>query len=161
MLSLHDWRPDLRVQPSRRLCWISIAFHAIALLLVMLLPTAFLIKMILAAGLLLHGISIHWQWVSLTSPKAVTRITWCEDGWILTTQKGLLGPFELAPASRMSADLILLHFRTGSRLFAFSRCCVLLADSLDRDEFRRLQVFLRWQRQQIRNPLGAARADAR
>ncbi|MCG8672266.1 MAG: hypothetical protein MI867_22865 [Pseudomonadales bacterium] len=154
MSSLHDWRPDLRIKSSRRLLWVNVAFHSILLALVASWSAPIYLSVTLAVVLILHGINMHRQSVSLTGSEAVMGITWCEDGWILKARKGLLGPYELASSSRITADIIVLHFKRPSRLFEFSKCCLLLPDSIDSEDFRRLQVFLRWQRPQIRNPLG-------
>lgn len=164
MSYLHEWRPDLSIAPSRALSMILAIFHMSAL---GLLPFANLANgwtMVLTALLLLQWFLLAHRYARLTSPLAVTRILWMEDGWMLETQRGMHGPYRLSPASRVNRHFLLLHFRRGGLfgalgLGAGSVSVPVVRDNVGNERFHLLQIFMRWQRPGVLNP-DSAGADS-
>lgn len=80
-----------------------------------------------------------------------------EDGWYLQSNRVLEGPYQLSSGSWLQSGVILLAFipkHSRFRLFErwVGRYQLILKDSLSEDEFRRLQVYLRWQSTDMKGP---------
>ncbi|MCG8315886.1 MAG: hypothetical protein MI976_21965 [Pseudomonadales bacterium] len=168
MSSLHDWRPDLEIAPPRFLLAALALFHGILLWLVLAWSVSWSSKAIL--GLLILASFAYL--IATQRPSGghfVSRLCWGVDGWMLTTQRGLVGPLMLGNGSRLGKHFFILHFRVPSvdqRFSRFSipwlvglgralmpaRVVILCRDQLPREDFERFQIFLRWQRQSVVNP---------
>ncbi|PIE41139.1 MAG: hypothetical protein CSA49_05105 [Gammaproteobacteria bacterium] len=91
----------------------------------------------------------------------MTRIQWATDGWFVTTRQKIEGPLVLRSSTRVARSLILLHFGRPPghpvtrplRHFTVDFVVPVLPDSLDQESYRALQIFLRWQRAAVLNPL--------
>lgn len=71
---------------------------------------------------------------------------------MLEDQNTIHGPYVLAQRSRITRHLVLLHFKKSSDVWRTRMFVPIASDSLESDEFHKLQIFLRWQRPQILNP---------
>jgi hypothetical protein len=128
----------LELRRSRRLALYLAAAHAGALALVSLLPLGVLAGMLLAALICLSLARTFVAHILMRGERAVVALVWARDGeWRLLERGGREHVCRLRPGSFRHPFLTVLNF-TGAR-----RCTiVLLADSLDRDTFRRLRVRL-------------------
>lgn len=152
MSSLHDWRPDLTIAPSITLSvWVA-ALHLIFLALLPFLGLHPIVVAALVLGVILNWAFLHRRYLILRDKSAVKHIRWCDDGWMLTTNSGLQGPFALAGGSRIAKGIIWLQFKSPRAKFRVNYIVPILRDSLDEDSYRKLQVFLRWQKKAVVNP---------
>jgi toxin CptA len=136
-------RPPLRLRPrpSRRLAAFLLAVHAAVVVVALLLPAPWLLRLVLAIAALLsltYGLAVH---VRRILPWSVVEATWQPDGaWVLTLASGREVPARLLPSSYISPALVVLNFRVDWWLV---RSLVLPHDSLDPDLHRRLRARLR------------------
>ena len=64
------------------------------------------------------------------------------DGQLLISNKGSWEMVDVLPDSTVLAWLVVLRYRLPGKRFADT--CLILADSMPDDDFRRLRVWLRW-----------------
>lgn len=159
MSSLHEWRPNLRLQPSLLLLmWIA-SIHVVLTLLLLWASFPALWQWLLVGLVCSNGLFCIWRYGLGKGRNAVMRVIWQSDGWLLETREGLSGPYALSESSWLGRNLLLLQFyRPGSRL-KWPLVIPVCRDALDSKQFRYLQIFLRWQRPPLINPALFPEAD--
>ena len=156
MLFLHDWRPDLQLKPSTVLAAGSSGFCGVLVLASLLFWDAHdFWRWFVVACLLGAWAHTFYRYVQLKSNKSVRRVLWCADGWMVECGGGLMGPYVLGKASRVARGGVLFHFCSPAKFLAVIYPGVFVPvwrDSIDQEDFHRLQLFLRWQKTKIVNP---------
>lgn len=132
-----------RLEPSVRLgVMLSLAhFAAIGMLWPLALPLAvkLLGTTLLAASLLFYLRS----YALLRSPRSVVALELSEEmACTLETQHGERIICTLQGSSFVAPYLTVLNFKLSGKFF--TRSIVILADSIDAEQFRQLRVLLRW-----------------
>ena len=131
----------LRPAFSRMLTIWLLALHLPGLLVLWQLQMPWLIKLSLG---LLQMFYLYWQirrHLLRNTPQAIREVRLDADGaWWLITHSGARLRAELLPDSFVKPWLLVLNFRTGSRVF--TRSIILPSDSLDPDLARRLRIHL-------------------
>jgi hypothetical protein len=135
-------RPALRIRPrpSRLLAVFLLTTHGTALAVVVSIPLDWYWRAWLAATVLsglAYTLGAH---VLYRVPWAAREANWMSDGtWILTLVRGERIESRLLPSSFVARRLLVLNFRRGRWR---SVPLVLLPDTLDADQLRRLRVRL-------------------
>ncbi len=141
-MATHRRRPPLlvRPRPSRLLAAFITLSHTLAVVIALVLPAAWPVRLGLV-GLVL----VSAAWNALThvwpnTPWAVREALLGEDGWELTLGTGDRHSAQLAPSTFVGTRVMVLNFR-GPR---WRRCSlVLLPDGLDAQTRRWLRARLR------------------
>lgn len=134
---------ELRLKPSKRLAAALAAVHLACAVLLWPLLLAFWLKLALAWGL---GASLIWRLrrdALLVTRSSILALIVRED--CSCTIGRLDGEWEhgvLLGSSFVSPSLVILNLKPEARMRL--RHVVLLSDSLDREDFRRLRVLLKW-----------------
>lgn len=134
------WTPELELQGSVALALLIALLHGLAGVALVQAGGHWplLIPLVVASGvfhILRDGLK--------RLPGSVQRIWLDADGWHLQRRDGQQqGPFVLGPASRIDSFFIRLSLRQPGRLG--TRHLILTPAMIGPDQFRRLQVFLRW-----------------
>ena len=129
----------LTLQPSRRLALLLLAVHGCALGVIAAITLPDWIKLALMLGII-------WSaWRTLKSFRGRQRIvclTLRRDGLLdYSRLNGEAGEARIHPHTTVTPQLTVLLLRSSRRIEPL----VLLADSLDTEEFRQLRLWLRWQ----------------
>ncbi|HEX4937081.1 MAG TPA: protein YgfX [Candidatus Kapabacteria bacterium] len=148
------WTPDLRLQASPGLSALILALHGLAALALVQMGGGWLwwIPLVLISGIL------HLFQTGLKRlPGSVQRVWLGPLGWHLQRRNGQQrGPFLLGSASRIDTRFIRLslHHQGGmlARLWP-AHHLILTPAMIGNDDFRRLQVFLRWSPEKNQAPL--------
>lgn len=123
------------VAPSRRLRWAVVALHLLAGTAVVLAELAWAYRLAVIVAVVFSLV------VSIRQAGAVALR--CETDGSLSMRLGEdWQPVELFPDTVALSWLVVLRYRCQGHSRSESR--PILADSLDRDDFRRLRVWLRW-----------------
>lgn len=148
------WTPDLRLRASPGLAALIIFLHGLAVLALVQMGGGWLgwIPLVLASALfqlLQTGLK--------RLPGSVQRVWLGPLGWHLQLRSGRQqGPFQLGFASRIDTRFIRLSLHPSGRPFAkffLTRHLILTPAMIGTDNFRRLQVFLRWSPEKNQAPL--------
>lgn len=130
----------LQFKPSRRLRAALVFAHALALLSVVLLSSAYASPFpIFLAPPILIG-SLVWTWRTVEAPVLVLK----QDGslqWCVAGTEGLQGQLV---GGTVFSWLVVLRIRLEGSAKGQIKVLIALADSLSANDFRRLQVWLRW-----------------
>jgi toxin CptA len=125
----------LAILPSRRLRWLVATMHllaaAAALLADLEWPYRAAVIVAVAAGF----------FVSMRQPQAL-YLRCRADGSLNVRHGEDWLPAELLPDTLVLSWLAVLRYRPDGE--ARPKACVILPDSLERDDFRQLRVWLRW-----------------
>lgn len=148
------WTPELRLQASPGLSALIIALHGLALLALVQMGGGWLWWIPL---MLISGIFHLFQTGLKRLPGSVQRVWLGPQGWHLQRRNGQQrGPFLLGSASRIDTRFIRLslHHQGGmlARLWP-AHHLILTPAMIGADDFRRLQVFLRWSPEKNQAPL--------
>jgi hypothetical protein len=174
MSSFLEWRPDFKLAPSRSAALFVSVLHVISLLAVIWVMISY--GSLFLVGLC-FVITVMWSWLlSLASlgffqkrnsqPKQVKKIdllnrkqricavTQAPTGeWQLHLADGSVQLCLLSGSSVVSRFAIFLSFKPigGSRLIALflTRPLLIATDSVSAQTYRRLHVWLRWQRGEL------------
>ena len=130
----------LQFKPSRRLRAALVFSHALALLAVVLLSTEYATPfLVLPAALILIG-SLIWTWRTVEAPFLLLK----HDGLLQwRTVESEDCPGQLLGGTVFSW-LVVLRIRLEGAETVRTKVLIALADSLSPNDFRRLQVWLRW-----------------
>jgi len=135
--------PPIALGPSPRLALVLGAVHAVALLLLTLLPLAWWLHAVLGVLLLwsaLHSIHHH---ALRRGADAIDRLEFSDRTALrLRTRDGRWHDAVVLGSSFVSAALIVLNLGIAGRRLPLH--VVIPGDSADADELRRLRVWLRW-----------------
>jgi hypothetical protein len=141
-MSSPSYAAPLRLErrPSRYLLSALLVVHGTALLVLILLPVVWWIKVPLALAVLAQGIVSWRRQLMLGSALATQRLVWTGgSSWELFNRDGAVRRARLLPGSYIHPWLVVLRFLTEDR----QKCAVVLpCDSLDPDSHRRLRVQL-------------------
>lgn len=167
---MHAWRPDLSLQPSSQLAF-GIVWLTLAVLVALgwALPTS--IRVGVLGAVIVLGCYGVWRYALLRGANAITRLRWCDDGWMLQqgsgAQRTWLGPMHVTARSRLFRQGMVLYFRPYyepqskaplkqrvlRRLITWRHYWVPLSpDMLPDQAYRYFQVFMRWQPSTVLNP---------
>ena len=155
MSSLHEWRPDLAIAPSRTISGALATWHLLALGLLPFSHVGWGWGMFIGAVFVAQWYMLECRYGRLASKHAVRRVLWMDDGWMLETADGMQGPYRLSPASRVTRNLMLLHFCRNGLLawIGFGAVLVpIVRDNVGQERFHLMQIFMRWQRLSVLNP---------
>ena len=148
------WTPDLRLRASPGLSALILGLHGLALLALAQMGGGWLawLPLVLASAvfqLLQTGLK--------RLPGSVQRVWLGPLGWHLQRRNGQQqGPFQLGSASRIDTRFIRLSLHPSGHPFArffLARHLILTPFMIGADDFRRLQVFLRWSPEKNQAPL--------
>ncbi len=138
----------ISLKPSRRLAMLLGLAHAAAAGMVLVVDVPIWLQLFLlvligtSCGVCLYGPAL------LRGGEAIVGLETGEGGsLLLQTRRGEWREGALLGSSFVSPYLTVLIVRTEGKLFA--RHVVIMPDSLDAEDFRRLRVRLRWQRASI------------
>ena len=134
-------RQTVEFSPSRYLAAILIAAHVIALsaLLPALPPWAGVALAVLVLLSLLHYL-LRDAWLRL--PHSCTGLALEDEGVVLIRRDGARLPCRILPGGLVAPGLTVLNLKPhGART---ARSVVILPDSLDKESFRQLRVWLKW-----------------
>lgn len=132
----------VELPPSRRMAYFLAAAHAAAVLVLAWMPLP--LWSIVAASLVLAVTA--WRTISRQAlrrgPDAVTALEISDRETLhVRSGDGVWHAGEVLGSSTVGAGLVVLNIRTGQRT---RRHVVITGDGINRDDFRRLRVRLRW-----------------
>lgn len=132
---------DVVVRPSRRLAGALFLGHALALGALAYAHLPPVMAAALAASVLTSFIFNFRRHAQRTGRRAVKRIVWSSEGvWLITDGVGDEHEATLEPEPTVTPELVVLRFRGADGV---RRTALLLADSGDPDQLRRLRARLR------------------
>lgn len=135
-------QPPLTIRPaaSRRLLLYLLIVHVSALVVLAMLPVHWAPRLLL--GLLVAASLVYSVWAQVLhrAPWSIVEAVWSDTGWTLTTRGGRTDQARLSSSSYVGVGLVILNLRCG-RLRRGS--LVLVSDSVDADQLRRLRARLR------------------
>ncbi len=114
--------------------------HVLALIVIYLLTVAWPIKAGLSILCLISAYYLCWHVAFMRSKNAIIACYVVDEFWVIETRAGKSFEVELLGETFVSAVLIVLNFKiqkTGKR-----RSLILMPDSLSKDIFRRIRVYL-------------------
>ncbi|MDD5177345.1 MAG: hypothetical protein PHQ05_13080 [Sterolibacterium sp.] len=128
----------LTLHPSKRLALLLLVAHGGALGLIAAVPLPFWIKLVLLLGVLLSA----WHALKCSQGRQrIVRLTLREDGVLdYARLGGEVGEAHVHPQTTVTPQLTVVLLRSKRRIEPL----VLLPDSLDAEEFRKLCLWLRW-----------------
>lgn len=130
------------MQPSRIFLALMCGVYALALLMVFLLPLAAWASYSLAILLCVSGIYYLRRDVMLTLPASCIALRLLEDKIILYLRDGNEVSGQVLAGSVVTPLLSVLNVRSPGE--SRSRSVLIFADSLARERFRELRVYLKW-----------------
>ena len=127
----------LGLSGSRLEQWFVLSCHLLAIVSLGLSAMSFWLTFPAGVGL---AVSAGVAWRRARLPR-LAQILFREDGWTLVGPGQQVWKGKLLPSTRLGRWLTLLHFRLDNgRFLAIPVWC----DSLAQDDYRRLQLVLRW-----------------
>ena len=149
MSSFHEWHPDFKLSPSIFGLAISMISHCLALFALVLAEVPDFVNVTLALLVLLsmtfsvlkqHGVT------RFGITRRVTHLRQTEgQPWDVGLSNGTVISCLVSGSSVVSRYLISLRFKPVGRPWARSISVLITADSLSKEDYRQLQVWLRWQ----------------
>lgn len=107
----------------------------------LLLPTMFLMKLLLTIFVLIYGAQVIWKYGFLQHKNSVIGLSFNAEGWQVHLPDKVI-PAELCGDSTRTKLVSILRFSVaGERL---KHSCVIWRDAITRDEYRRLGVIAKW-----------------
>jgi toxin CptA len=135
----------LKLRPSWRLAALLLVLHGAALGALWLLTFPLWARLSVIAALVASLVHALRDRALLLGGAAVVELDCGEDGALGFVQRdGTCLDAEVLPASAVHAGAVLLRVRAAGERRA--RSIVVLADSLEPEDFRLLRVWLRWRR---------------
>ena len=130
----------LDLRPSRLLLRSYGGLHLLLLLAWSRAPVSTVVLALVAVSALISWVYHYRYVIALTAPTAVDRVSWDRQrGWRLHSVRQRWYAAELIGSAYVTRHLVVARFRTGGRI---SRRVLVVADRVDRDDFRRLRVRL-------------------
>lgn len=142
-MSSHGSAPPIEIalRRSRRVAGFLFVSHALALGAAAYAHLPPVAAAALAATVLTSFILNFRRHCQLEGRRAVRRVVWSADGrWTLTDGTGAEHPATLEPGPTVTPELVILRLRGADGV---TRTVLLLADSADQDQVRRLRARLR------------------
>jgi len=124
---------EFQLRPSRQyLLLLSLVLSA-SMAVIILLPCAWWLKVMMAAGLSAYGVYLVQQVAQLQGKNAITRIVSCENGWRVHTNQDVLNA-TLMGDSTVTRLVSILRFKVSTQCRPL--CCVMFRDSIANDDYR-------------------------
>ena len=134
---------NIRLKPSLYLSLLLSAAHIIAIGLVLVLPLPIELKLVTTLVFCISLVFYLNRNVRLAALNSVIALEINEDcTCTIETRSGKQLDCILLPTSYVSASLTILNLKANDELLA--RHVVILPDSIDPEDFRKLRVLLRW-----------------
>ena len=134
---------NIRLKPSGYLALLVSAAHTIAIGLVLALPLPIGLKLVTTLVFCVSLVFYLKRNARLASPNSIIRLEIMEDcTCAIETRSGQQLDCILLPTSYASASLTILNLKADGEMLA--RHVVILPDSIDPEDFRKLRVLLRW-----------------
>ena len=134
---------NVRLKPSGYLAlWLSAA-HAIAIGLVLALPLPIGLKLVTTLVICISLVFYLKRNARLAAPNSIIALEVKEDcTCAIETRSGKRLDCILLPTSYVSVSLTILNLKADGEMLA--RHVVILPDSINPEDFRKLRVLLRW-----------------
>jgi toxin CptA len=134
---------NVRLKPSGYLTLLLSAAHAIALGLVIVLPLPIGLKLVAALVICISPVFYLRRNARLAAPNSIIALEVKEDcTCAIETRSGKRLDCIVLPTSYVSASLTILNLKAEGEMLA--RHVVILPDSINPEDFRKLRVLLRW-----------------
>ena len=158
MSSFLEWRPDFKLTPSWSAALFVNLFHAISLMAVIWTMISYRSLFVVTLCFVVVGV-LSWL-ASLTSlgffqkKRQICEVSQEPSGeWRLHSADGSTALYVLSGASVVNRFAIFLSFKPVGvgRLFSplLTRSLLIASDSVDAQTYRRLHVWLRWQKGEL------------
>ena len=140
----------ISLNPSRLLAAILITAHAGAIGLILNVELPQWVKFAAAVGLVIQCIIVVYRDALLRGAKPIIALEVTSDHGInIQTRRGGWQECKVLGSTYVTPFLTIMNLRlSGERM---ARHVTLLPDSLDRDEFRRLRVWLKWKNDSVKS----------
>jgi toxin CptA len=140
----------ISLNPSRLLAAILIVAHACAISLVLMIELPQWLKLAAALGLIIQCMLIVYRRALLRGAEPVLALEVTSDHQLnIRTRRGGWQECEVLGSTYVSPFLTIINLQlSGERM---ARHVTLLPDSLDRDDFRRLRVWLKWKNDSVKS----------
>ncbi|MGH8753387.1 MAG: protein YgfX [Burkholderiales bacterium] len=134
---------NIRLKPSGYLTLLLSAAHIIAIGLVLALPLPIGLKLITTLVFCVSLVFYLKRNARLAAPNSIIALEIMEDcACAIETRSGKRLDCILLPTSYVSASLTILNLKADGEMLA--RHVVILPDSINPEDFRKLRVLLRW-----------------
>lgn len=131
---------SVKLQPSQQLGYFIIGIHAISLICIGLYTAPQALKIVLSFLVVLQAACTYRHFVLFKSPHSIIQLECTPHGkWFLVNTQLQLIAAELLGSSVVTHYLIILHFKSDA---FFKRSVLLLRDSISKEEWRKLRVYL-------------------
>lgn len=139
---------NLKLRPSYRLAALLACAHVGVVCAVLLLDRSIEVRLVLAFVVALSLIASMQRSALLKTADAIVALEWSEDGAVnFQTRDGTWHAGRLLPTSFVAPMLTVINLRTPERPRV--RHIVLMRDSADSEDYRRLRVRLQWDRARL------------
>ena len=134
---------NIRLKPSGYLTLLLSAAHTIAIGLVLALPLPIGLKLVTTLVFCVSLVFYLKRNARLAAPNSIIALEIMEDcACAIETRSGKRLDCILLPTSYVSASLTILNLKADGEMLA--RHVVILPDSINPEDFRKLRVLLRW-----------------
>ncbi|MGH8710945.1 MAG: protein YgfX [Burkholderiales bacterium] len=134
---------NIRLKPSGYLTLLLSAAHIIAIGLVLALPLPIGLKLVTTLVFCVSLVFYLKRNARLAAPNSIIALEMMEDcACAIETRSGKRLDCILLPTSYVSASLTILNLKADGEMLA--RHVVILPDSINPEDFRKLRVLLRW-----------------
>ena len=134
---------NIRLKPSGYLTLLLSAVHTIAIGLVLALPLPIGLKLVTTLVFCVSLVFYLKRNARLAAPNSIIALEIMEDcACAIETRSGKRLDCILLPTSYVSASLTILNLKANGEMLA--RHVVILPDSINPEDFRKLRVLLRW-----------------
>lgn len=134
---------NIRLKPSGYLTLLLSAAHTIAIGLVLALPLPIGLKLVTTLVFCVSLVFYLKRNARLAAPNSIIALEIMEDcACAIETRSGKRLDCILLPTSYVSASLTILNLKADGEMLA--RHIVILPDSINPEDFRKLRVLLRW-----------------
>ena len=141
---------QISLNPSRLLAAILIVAHACAIGLVLMIELPQWLKLAAASGLVLQCILVVYRRAFLHGAEPVIALEVSSDHRLsIRTRRSGWQECDVLGSTYVSPYLTIMNLRLSSERMA--RHVTLLPDSLNRDDFRRLRVWLKWKNDNLKS----------
>ena len=137
-------------RPSRRLLAVYLTLSFLAVLAILSADLPLWARCCAWLACALHALWHLPRQILLTAPQAITGLRLDGDGWQLWSEASGWRPVQLRPDSLALPWLVILRYRLSAPGWARGLC--IPADSLDREQHRRLRVRLAFSRRRWAAP---------
>ncbi len=134
---------NIRLKPSGYLTLLLSAAHIIAIGLVLALPLTIGLTLVTTLVFCVSLVFYLKRNARLAAPNSIIALEMMEDcACAIETRSGKRLDCILLPTSYVSASLTILNLKADGEMLA--RHVVILPDSINPEDFRKLRVLLRW-----------------